>query len=290
VLVILGANGQVGRELCDEAALRKIPVQAYNSQSADFRDPCSVIEHLHHLPAGSWVVNAAAYTNVDAAESNAAVARQINAVTPGLIAQTCSRQGLRLLHISTDYVFAGDKAGRYTEQDAVGPLGVYGQSKLEGEQLIQGALAETLILRTAWVFSPHNKNFVKTMRRIGAERNEISVVKDQTGGPTSATSIARTCLNIIDQIQQNSHFTDWGVYHYCGTPTTSWDEFAKEIFRQSQMNVSVRSITTSEYPTPARRPANSTLDCSRLQRVFGISQPDWRTDLSDVLSRLIATP
>lgn len=287
MLILLGQHGQVAREVMNIAAQQGIPLQAFSSQVADFRDSNRVVGILNAAPAGSLVLNAAAYTQVDQAESDPETARQVNAVTPGIIARTCRDRGFKLIHLSTDYVFSGVQAAPYREDDPTGPLGVYGQTKLAGEQAIQVEQPQSLILRTSWVFSAHGKNFVKTMLRLGAQYSEISVVADQTGGPTAAASIARTCLELVQRIDNASEsFNYWGVYHYSGAPSTTWHHFAEEIFRQVQLNVRVRAIPTSDYPTPARRPPNSVLNCEKLATVLGIPQPDWKRDLAAVLQQL----
>jgi dTDP-4-dehydrorhamnose reductase len=285
LLILFGKQGQVAREIIHAAADRW-PLKVYSSSDVDLRNLDAVDAALLNAPHGSWVINAAAYTQVDQAESEPNVAHQINALAPERIALHSRRRQLRLIHLSTDYVFSGEKEAPYVEDDPTGPLGVYGRTKLEGEQRIQNQLPEAIILRTSWVFSAHGKNFVRTMLRLGHQQRELAVVANQRGGPTSAVSIARTCLQILSQISSKPTDRNGGIYHYSGTPPTTWHEFAVEIFRLAQLPVSVRPITTAEYPTPARRPANSVLDCRRIQQDFGISPPSWKSDLRDVLSQL----
>lgn len=289
LLILFGKQGQVAQEVI-HAAGESFPLQVHSSSDVDFRNLTTLDKALASAPQGSWVINAAAYTQVDQAESEPDVARQINALAPERIAQHCRERQLKLIHLSTDYVFSGEKPGPYIETDPTGPLGVYGQTKLEGEQRVLNQLPDAINLRTSWVFSAHGKNFVKTMLRLGQERRELSVVADQNGGPTSASSIARTCLKIFEQIDSGASSRTGGIYHYSGTPATTWYGFAKEIFHLAQLDVTVHPITTAQYPTPARRPANSVLDCSRIQQDFGISPPDWRDDLRAVISQLAVMP
>lgn len=287
MIIVFGENGQVARELQRAAMIDGREFQTFSSQAADFRQPNRIVEILASVPANSVVINAAAYTQVDLAETERDAAMQINASTPGVIAKCCRERGFKLVHISTDYVFSGDKPGAYHEFDPIGPLGVYGETKLLGERQILENLREAVILRTSWVFSSHGKNFVKTMVRLGADRDTLSVVADQRGGPTSAESIARTCLSLADKVSDLSTESDlWGIYHYSGGPSTTWHGFAEEVFRQTGQAVKVNPIRTDQYPTPARRPANSILDCSKLEKNFGIGQSDWVRDLSVVLDQL----
>ncbi|WP_437227250.1 dTDP-4-dehydrorhamnose reductase [Planctomicrobium sp. SH661] len=291
MLILFGKHGQVATELIKAADIARIPLHAYSSAEVDFRNPTSIQDILNTAPAGSVVINAAAYTQVDLAESNPDEALQINGTTPVLIARTCHQRGFKFIHISTDYVFSGEKNGAYSEDDPPSPLGVYGSTKLAGETGILQECPESVILRTSWVFSAHGKNFVKTMLRLGKERSELSVVADQQGGPTSAASIARACLEIASQIKDSpTASSKWGIYHYSGAPATTWHGFASEIFRQSGLDVKVNPITTADYPTPARRPANSVLNCEKIQANFGISQPDWKQDLAAVLHQIDASP
>lgn len=196
-----------------------------------------------------------------------------------------------MLHISTDYVFDGSKSEPYGESDTVSPLGVYGESKWQGEEAIHKNLHEHIILRVAWVFGAQGNNFVKTMLRLGKVREELNVVADQYGGPSPAKNIASTLIALAELYQQNNSLT-WGTYHYCGSPKTSWYDFAKEIFKQGfemgllNKQVKVNPITTAEYPTAAKRPVNSMLNCEKLAQTFGIEMPDWKTALKQVLTEL----
>jgi dTDP-4-dehydrorhamnose reductase len=234
------------------------------------------------------VVNAAAFTAVDKAEEEPEAAFAVNRDGPAMLAEICAARGLPLIHISTDYVFDGRKTSAYDEEDEVNPLGVYGKSKEAGESAIRGALAEHLILRTAWVFSAHRQNFVKTMLRLAESRSELRVVADQFGCPTPAHPFAEAVLKIAWSIGNG----DWGTYHLCGAERTSWHGFAQAIFEQrarmtGQPAPLLHPIATSEFPTPAERPANSELDCTKLEARLGIPPLDWRSGLAQVLGELI---
>lgn len=284
---VFGKTGQVAQELQAIAAASAQPLKVWSRTEADFAQPETVAACLESVPGGSVVINAAAYTAVDLAESESDLACQVNGSTPGIIARVCRDRGLRLIHLSTDYVFDGTKSEPYVETDPVAPVNAYGQSKLLGEQAILATLPEAVVIRTSWVFSHYGKNFVKTMLRLGEQRSTLNVVSDQWGGPTAASSIARTCLTIATQLATRpAKSSAGGIYHYSGTPATNWAEFASEIFKQAGLQVTVQPIPSSEYPTPARRPANSRLDCGKIAETFGIEPPDWRLDLRTVIDQL----
>jgi len=287
MIVVLGRTGQVAQELRVAAAEQYAELQCYSRAEADFRDPSALRSLLNSFRRGTCIVNAAAYTQVDRAEQEEAIAEQINAVTPGIIAEVCREKGLSLIHLSTDYVFSGEKQSPCQEHDSPGPLGAYGRTKWHGEQLVREANPETVILRTSWVFSATGKNFVKTMLALGKERNEVSVVADQIGGPTAARDIALTCLELARQLAgQQAEKVPAGIYHYTGAPAVTWYDFAREIFQQAGYSTAVRPISTQDYPTPAQRPRNSVLDCQRIWNECGIRQPDWKQGLSAVLKQL----
>ncbi len=249
---------------------------------ADLGDPARCAEAIaQHRPRA--VINAAAYTAVDRAETEEALAQTINAAAPTAMAQTCAALGVPLIHISTDYVFAGTGEQPHRPNDPTAPQNVYGRSKLAGELGIRDAGGAYAILRTSWVFSAHGANFVKTMLRLAETRDRLSVVNDQWGGPTPAAGIADALLHITDAMQAGHA---GGTYHYAGTPETTWADFAREIFSQTGRDVAITGIPTADYPTPAKRPLNSRLDCSSLKAQFGISQPQWPAALSDVLKEL----
>ena len=234
------------------------------------------------------VINAAAYTAVDKAESEPELAYAINRDGAANLARACAEANIPLLHISTDYVFDGRKEEAYVETDESNSQTVYGKSKLAGENAIESILKQYIILRVSWVFGANGNNFVKTMLRLSKERDVLKIVSDQYGGPTPATDIAKTLLNIVKYRSENGAIP-CGIYHYSGEPVTSWYEFAEAIFEKAaalQMVdriPSVGPITTSEYPTPAKRPFNSVLDCQKIKRELNITQPEWHTGLDNVL-------
>lgn len=238
------------------------------------------------------IVNAAAHTAVDRAESERELAFAINAEGAGAVARAAARLGVPLVHISTDYVFAGDKAEPYVESDPTGPTGVYGASKLAGEQAVLAAGADAAILRTAWVYSPFGANFAKTMLRLAATRDEVGVVADQIGCPTSALDLAEAAMAVASHLAAGSDPAHRGVFHATGTGEGSWADFAEAIFAASVAaggpGARVNRIGTADYPTPAKRPANSRLDCGKLASAHGIRLPGWRESTRTVVARLVA--
>jgi dTDP-4-dehydrorhamnose reductase len=239
------------------------------------------------------IVSAAAYTAVDKAESESDLAFAINARGPGAVAQAAKALDVPLVHISTDYVFDGSKCTPYTEEDATGPTSVYGASKLAGEQAVLKGHRDSAVLRTAWVYSPFSANFVKTMLRLAEDREEVGVVADQLGNPTSALDIAAAVITVLENLERSDDATLRGVFHMTGSGEASWAEFAEAIFAASLSaggpSAWVRAISTEEYPTPAKRPANSRLDSSKLARAHGVRLPHWRTSTEVVVKRLICS-
>lgn len=287
-----GASGQVARELIGQAGPLGLDIRALSRSEADLADPVAIERAIAAAPSSVVaVINAAAYTAVDAAEDDEAMAMAVNAKAPGVMARACAERGLPLVHFSTDYVFDGTVAGAYRESDPVAPLGVYGRSKEAGERAVLAALPEAVILRTAWVFSSHGKNFVKTMLRLGAGRDHLKVVADQTGCPTPASEIAATALKIVGALKAGTAGAG-GIYHYAGDTPVSWKAFADTIFEIAgplgHPVPDVTAITTAEFPTRARRPANSVLDCSKLQEEWGIAPADWRAALARDIKAIIA--
>lgn len=278
-LLVFGQTGQVATELA-----RRAPDALYLGRAAaDLADPEACAAAIAaHRPTG--VINAAAYTAVDRAEEDEALATTINGAAPGAMARACAALDIPLVHISTDYVFDGTGETPWREHDPTAPLGAYGRSKLAGEEAVRGAGGAHAILRTSWVFSAHGANFVKTMLRLGRERDALRVVADQVGGPTPAGDIAATSLQVLDLLRKNREKS--GTYHYSGAPDTSWAGFARAIFDLAGLKVAVEEIPTSAYPTPAARPLNSRLDCAQLETVFGITRPDWRAGLAAVVKEL----
>ena len=280
-LLIFGRTGQVARELARLAP----EAQFAGRDEADLTRPddCAALIRAR-TPAA--VINAAAYTAVDRAESEPDVARLVNRDAPEAMAVACAGLGIPFVHVSTDYVFDGSGDAARRESDPTGPIGVYGTTKLEGERAIAAAGGQWAVLRTSWVFSAHGTNFVKTMRRLGAERDRLTIVADQIGGPTPAADIAAALLEMARQMQADP--SKDGNYHFAGAPDVSWADFARAIFARSGLSPVVEDIPTSAYPTPARRPLNSRLDCTAITRDFGIARPDWRTGLAAVITELDA--
>jgi dTDP-4-dehydrorhamnose reductase len=237
------------------------------------------------------IVNAAAYTAVDKAESERDLAFAVNATGAGAVARAAVRLGVPLVHVSTDYVFAGDKVGPYLENDPTGPTGVYGASKLAGEEAVLSSGADAAILRTAWVYSPFGANFVKTMLRLAETRDEVGVVDDQRGSPTSALDLADAVIVVAQHLVAGSDPGHRGVFHATGSGEGSWADLAEAVFTASAANggpsARVKRITTADYPTPAKRPANSRLDCTALFERHGVHLPDWRDSTKTVTARLV---
>ena len=296
-ILLFGGNGQVGTEIRklfgDSPDLvvttRSGMIDGRQCEAADFDRPQAVKSVLERVQP-TLVINAAAYTAVDAAENDAEAAWRANAEAPAQIAGWCAAQGVPLVHYSTDYVFDGQGSQPYREGDATAPLGVYGQSKRAGEQAIIASGAPYLIFRTAWVYASHGKNFLRTMLRLGAEREQLGVVADQFGSPTSAALIARTTLAVLQSGELQS-----GIWHLTASGQTSWHGFAQAIFAQAHAQgllarkPQVDAISTADYPTPAKRPAWSVLDNRKLQQDFSITLPDWEQELASVLGQMSVT-
>ena len=250
---------------------------------ADLSDPktCAAIVATTNADV---IINAAAHTAVDRAESEETLAMAVNGAAPAAMAQAAALRGVPFLHLSTDYVFDGRGTQPWTPAMATGPLGAYGRTKFAGEQGIVAAGGAYAVLRTSWVFSAHGANFVKTMLRLGRDRPALRVVADQVGGPTAAGDIADALLQIA--MRFHGGVGKSGIYHYAGSPDASWADFARAIFSQARLDVAVADMTSAEYPTPAARPGNSRLDCTSLEAAFGIARPDWRASLAAVLKEL----
>ncbi|UXC92648.1 dTDP-4-dehydrorhamnose reductase [Sphingobium sp. RSMS] len=292
-MAVTGLQGQVVMSLIERARTASaVEIVAFGRPELDLADALSIDRALTRAGA-DIIVSAAAYTAVDRAESEPDLALAVNGAAPGLIAATAARLAVPVIHLSTDYVFDGANAEPYREEDVVNPLGAYGRSKLAGEQAVQQATADYAILRTAWVYSPFGANFVKTMLRLGADRDAINVVSDQQGSPTNALDIADAVIAVARQMLDHpSDPNKRGIFHLSGTGYTDWASFAEAIFTTSGARggpkARVNRITTSEYPTAAPRPANSRLNTEKLGRHFGIVMPDWRTSLPPVVQRLLA--
>lgn len=276
-VLVFGATGQVATQL-----QRQATVQALGREQADLADPAACARIIAETDA-DVVINAAAYTAVDAAETDEALAMLVNGDAPTQMAQAATARGIPFLTISTDYVFDGQGSDPHSLDTPTNPINAYGRSKLAGEIGVRSAGGAHAILRTSWVFSAHGNNFVKTMLRLGAERDELRIVSDQIGGPTAAADIAKCLLSMAEKMV---HGHASGTYHYASTPNVSWADFAREIFDQAGLSVAVTGIPTAQYPTPAARPLNSRLDCAALTADFGITQPDWKTSLAKVIDDL----
>jgi len=277
-IAVFGKTGQVGRELA-----RYPGTFCLGRAEAEFTDPESVRQAARMLEADA-IINATAYTAVDKAEAEKETAHLVNAVSLGALAEIASERGIPFLHISTDYVFDGSGARPWQPDDPAAPLGAYGRTKFEGEEAVRVAGGPHVILRTSWVFSAHGANFVKTMLRLGAERDALRIVADQIGGPTPAAGIASALVTIARELVKDHGLT--GTYHYAGAPYVSWADFARAIFEEARLDVAVEDIPTSEYPTPAARPLNSRLACNTTTETFGIGRPVWRAALRDVIAQL----
>ena len=258
-------------------------ITALGRDQADLSDPEACAAIIAQSDADA-VINAAAYTAVDKAEEEKALATIINGDSPGAMARACAVKGIPFLHVSTDYVFDGTGETPWSPSDPVAPQNAYGRSKLAGEEAVRAAGGPHLILRTSWVFSAHGANFVKTMLRLSETRDHLTVVADQIGGPTAARDIAKALLAIAPQLGARKG----GTYHFAGLPSVSWADFAREIFAKSGRETLVADIPTSDYPTPATRPLNSRMNCADLTTDFGVAIPDWRASLGEVLRDLEA--
>ena len=287
-LLVTGAGGQVGTELLRRSEAAGFSVKGLTRADLDISDPDAVSAAVREA-APRFLVNAAAYTAVDKAESEPDAAFAVNRDASGHLAAAAAAAGIPLIHISTDYVYDGTKAGAWVESDPVSPLGVYGASKEAGERAVCDALDAHVILRTSWVYAAHGGNFVKTMLRVGAERDALRVVDDQHGAPTFAGDIADAILTIAQRIDGGTQA--WGTYHYTAEGQTTWHGLAEAIFARAERvwsrRPTVEAIPTSEYPTPAKRPVNSVLDCSAVAAAFGVPRRPWQAGLEEVLGDLL---
>lgn len=277
-ILVFGKTGQLAS--CLQG---KYSVLALGRDEADLSRPQSCVQVIERLKPDA-VINAAAYTAVDRAEEEEKLATVVNGDAPAAMARICASVGVPFVHVSTDYVFQGIGTDPWQPHDTTAPLSAYGRTKLLGEQGVASAGGAYAILRTAWVFSAHGANFVKTMLRLGCERDQLRIVGDQIGGPTPASALAAACLEIADQLSLDRDKA--GIYHFAGAPDISWAAFAREIFAQAKLECEVTDIPTSDYPMPAQRPHNSRLDCGTTEAVFGIKRPDWRSELRTVLQQI----
>ncbi len=283
-VVLFGGGGQIGREILRRADARSLQIAAIDRARCDFMDPAADFDSA--IADSDAVINAAAYTAVDVAESDSETAHQVNALSVGRLAAACARASVPIVHFSTDYVFDGESPQPYRESDETRPLSVYGATKLAGEKAIAAAGPTHAILRVSWVFSAHRSNFVKTMLKLGRE-GRVRVVADQRGKPTPASAAGDAALFVARQLSAKRIS---GVYHFAGEPETSRADFAAEIFRTAGMAVEIERISTARYPRPARPPLYSALDCAKFETEFGVRPPDWRTGLVEALAEIKHEP
>lgn len=293
-ILLTGKNGQVGFEL--QRALAPLgEVVAVGTADCDLSDAAAVRALVQRVQP-RLIVNPAAYTAVDKAESDADRARAVNAIAPGVLGEEAALLGAAVFHYSTDYVYDGSKAGRYVETDAVGPQSVYGQTKLAGERALQASTPNHLILRTSWVVGAHGGNFAKTMLRLAAERDELKVVADQFGAPTSAALIADVTAHMARQLlNEGSEKFPFGVYHLAAAGETSWHAYAQFVIGEAlRMDKALKAtpervipIPAAAYPTPAKRPQNSKLDTQQLRETFGLRLPPWQDGVKHILQQIL---
>lgn len=290
--LITGSNGQLGWELVRRAPQAGLRIASFDRDGLDISDPDSVTRCISES-APQVVINAAAYTTVDQAESDADTAYAVNRDGPSHIAKACKDHGIPLIHVSTDYVFDGADERAYLEDDPVAPLGVYGASKLAGEVAIRESHDAHVIVRTAWVYGVHGANFVKTMLRLAKSRDALQVVNDQNGSPTFAGDLAAALIRVTQRLQSQSRGEEiFGTFHCTGGGATTWCDFAQTIFdiaaRKGVKAPHVTGIPASDYPTAAERPKNSVLDCSKINRVYGITLRSWQEALAEMLEETLA--
>jgi len=288
-IAIIGCNGQLGWELVRRGESHGLQIMALDYPEIDIGDPSSIATFTKSREI-DLIVNAAAYTAVDRAESEPLAAYTVNRDGPVILAERCRDRRIPLIHVSTDYVFDGTKQGAYIEEDPVAPMGVYGASKAAGEAEVRKRLPEHFILRTAWLCGVHGHNFVKTMLKLGRKKETLRVVADQYGCPTIASDLAEAILEVVRRVEKNES-VKWGTYHYCGAGKTTWHGFATAIFDiagqyEKFLVKNVVPISTAEYPTPVKRPANSVLDCTKIERYFGIRPRPWKEGLAEMIEQL----
>lgn len=289
VVLVFGAGGQLGRELAKRAAMHDLETRMVERGEVDIADAGAVRRTIADA-APTIVVNAAAYTAVDRAEAEPDAAFGANAIGPAVLADACALSRIPLLHISTDYVFDGSKSRAYVESDPIAPIGAYGRSKAEGESAVRRLLDCHVILRTSWTYGVHGANFLKTILRLARERDELRIVADQRGCPTGTADLAEAIISIAPLLARREPV--WGTYHFAGRGATTWHGFASEIVDAqapfTHRRPAVVAISTADYPTAARRPANSELNCSHFAAVFGIRAKDWHERAREVTAALLS--
>ena len=288
MILVFGGNGQLGQELSRKTIEHGAALVALPRAEADITNADQVDAAIQRYKP-NVIVNAAAYTAVDQAEDEYDIALRANAHGPAVLAAACQSADIPLIHISSDYVFDGKRTGAYCETDAIAPIGAYGRSKAAGEAAVRNGIRKHLIMRTSWVYGEFGKNFLKTILRLAKEHEELRIVADQHGSPTSTAALASAILSIAPQLQNEN--ARWGTYHFSGTGVTSWHGFAEWIVevqaRHTNRKPKVFPITTKDYPTKAARPANSALDCTRIRQVFGIAPEAWTKDSERVTNALM---
>jgi len=288
-ILVTGKNGQLGRSIYK---IVNTDTKIDNNQSSnefifvgreelDLSSESSISHYFDSNDGFDVIINCAAYTQVDKAEQEVELANQINHLAVKQLASIASKQQARLIHISTDYVFDGESDKLYTETDKTNPINVYGETKLAGERTLQEIMpTNAIIIRTSWVYSEYGNNFVKTMLRLGKERDELNVVSDQIGSPTYATDLANAILDIVQNIEFKEVGRKTQVYHYSNAGKVSWYDFAKEIFKIAKVDCKVNPITTQQYPTPAQRPKNTLMSKDKIAEIFSVNIPDWKESLN----------
>ena len=290
-ILIAGAQGQLGRELIEQNRLTGYAIVAPSHAHMDITD-CDKVKYFIDFHRPTLVINAAAYTHVDNAEIDRSLAFSVNKTGCANLASVCAENGLPLIQISTDYVFDGTKNTPYKETDPISPLGVYGRSKADGEAQIRMLLKEHIILRTSWLYGVYGQNFVKTMLKLAGTQKKIRVVADQYGSPTNAADLAQAIMSIAELFNRHAS-VDWGTYHYCGRGITTWHAFAETIMKLAQSHGSIKAaqveaVNSANYPTQAKRPAFSALNCSRIVKIFKIDLKPWQKSLEMTVQKLLS--
>lgn len=290
-ILVTGSKGQLGHEVVDQLEKQSMDVIPLTHDQIDIADNDCIQRQVAEVKP-AMIINAAAYTKVDESEDRSDLAFTINQKGPSFLATACEKSNIPLIHISTDYVFDGEKKSPYTEKDAAFPINKYGKSKLDGENEIVSRLKKYIIIRTSWMYGVHGNNFVKTMLRLGKSRTEINVVSDQFGSPTAAVDLAEAIVDITRLILFYKK-SAWGIYHYCGEGITNWHDFAKEIFqialRKELMKMpEIHPVSSLDYPTKAKRPRFSALNCDKIKHSFGIHIKPWKERLEYVLQQIFS--